>query len=51
MSPEAPLKALVGLLPVLAFLAVLLYLESYKLKNLDTHLAPLMKGQNSMVIK
>src|SRR5882672_4912705 len=33
------LRALVGLLPVLCFLAVLLYLDSYKLVNLRTVIA------------
>jgi protease PrsW len=34
MSANTPLHALVGLLPVLAFLAALLYLDSYKLVKL-----------------
>lgn len=44
MSANTPLHALVGLLPVLAFLAALLYLDSYKLVKLRVVVAVVASG-------
>ena len=44
LSPEAVLRALVGLLPVLCFLAALLYLDSYKLLKLRFVIALVTSG-------
>ena len=44
MSANTPLHALVGLLPVLTFLAALLYLDSYKLVKLRAVIAVVVCG-------
>ena len=44
MSADTPLHALVGLLPVLTFLAALLYLDSYKLVKLRAVIAVVAFG-------
>ena len=44
MSANTPLHALVGLLPVLTFLAALLYLDSYKLVKLRAVIAVVVGG-------
>ena len=44
MTAEFTIKALVGLLPVLAFLGFLLYLDSYKLLRLKTLVAVIAAG-------
>jgi RsiW-degrading membrane proteinase PrsW (M82 family) len=44
MTTEFTIKALVGLLPVLAFLGFLLYLDSYKLLRLKTLVAVIVAG-------
>ena len=44
MSANTPLHALVGLLPVLTFLAALLYMDSYKLVKLRAVIAVVACG-------